>query len=240
MSDGALVNEMTSSVSEGYIDPANEFNYKPVPPMAPVSLVLGLLSSIALLSQIGIYVGALAIVVSFVSWTRIRKSMGELGGKTLAMTGLFLSVVFVTSGISRHTYAYATEVPDGYERKNFYHDFSKKGFVTVKGLSDYHEDVKALDGKKIFLKGYMYPTRETENLNSFVFVKDSDKCCFGGEPALTDMIVVNMKEGQTVDFHDGMVAVSGTFRLKDIRDGGNLKPVYELEGEVFSHSRTLF
>ncbi len=240
MTDGSLVNEVNGSMSEGYVEQSNEFNYKPVPPMAPVSLVLGLLSSIALLSYIGIAIGVFGIVLSAVCWTRIRNSQGELGGKILPAIGLILSVLFVTGGLSLHSYAYATEVPVGFTRINFYHDISKKGFVVEDGKQDFDPGVKELEDKKIFIKGFMYPTRDTEDLNSFLLVKDSDECCFGGEPDLSDMILVEMKEGMTVDFHDGMVAISGIFKLKNIHSGGELKPVYQINGEFFSHSRTLF
>lgn len=232
MSDSVLVDDMNHSMSSG-IDQSNEFNYRPVPPMAPVSLVFGIFSSIALLSYIGIGIGILGVLVGVICWFRIRRADGELGGKTLAIAGTFLSTIFVVSGLSLHTYAYATEVPEGFTRINFYHDISKKGFVTEDGKKDFHQDVKELEGKNIFVKGFMYPTRDTENLKSFLLVKDSDKCCFGGEPALTDMIIVEMKDGQTVDFHDRMVAVSGKFVLKDINKGGIWPPFTSLT-EKFS------
>ena len=53
--------------------------------------------------------------------------------------------------------------------------------------------MKALDGQRIFIKGYMYPTKELEGLNSFLLVKDTGQCCFGGNPAITDMIMVTME-----------------------------------------------
>ncbi len=62
MSEGTYVNELNNSITTG-IDPANEFNYKPVPPMAPVSLVIGLFSAIALLSYIGVAIGIVGIIV---------------------------------------------------------------------------------------------------------------------------------------------------------------------------------
>ena len=222
-------------------DFGNEFSYRPIPPAAPVALFLGICSFIALLTYIGIGVALLGIGVGIFAVRQIRRGAGEYSGKWLAMTGLVLSVLFAMSGTTLHAVTYATEVPEGFARVNFYHDISKKGIPFVNGAEKVHQDVQALDGKPIFLKGFMYPTKQTEGLTEFLLVKDSDQCCFGGQPKREDMIYVEMKEGQKVDYREGLVAVAGTFHVRagTFAPTDN-QPIYTIEGTHFERARTSF
>jgi hypothetical protein len=219
---------------------ANEFQYKPVPMLAPVSMFLGMASAVALLGLLGIWFAFLGVILGFLALRQIRRSEGELGGKWLAATGSVLSLTFFLSGTTLHAYTYATEVPDGYRRISFADDIAKKPFVVEDGQMQIHPDVRSLAGQQVFFKGYMYPTRETENLTSFILVKDNGQCCFGGQPQLTDMVLVNMRDGLSGDYHTGLVSVAGVLRLRDMSEGGDLSPVYELEGTHFTVARTSF
>lgn len=218
-----------------------EFNYRPVPVLAPVSLFLGICSFLSVLTLLGVGIAMFGTVLGAVCLWRIRQSAGELSGKSLALIGFLLSLLFLVSGSSLHAYTIATEVPEGFRRVNFYHDVSKKGFVYATGVSDFHPDVKALDDEKIFIKGYMYPTRQTQNLTSFLLVKDNEKCCFGGQPSLTDMILVEMQDGKTVDFSPGLVSVAGIFHTQRAAEGpADLSPVYAINGIFCEPARTAF
>ena len=218
----------------------NDFNYRPVPPLAPAAMVLGICSVIGLISEFALIFGIFGTVLGAICIVRIRRAHGELGGKWLASIGFALSFVFLASGSTLHAYNFATEVPEGHRRVNFYSDISQKGFVVEDGVQQLHPDLRALDGQKIFVKGYMYPTRQTEGLRGFLLVKDSEKCCFGGEPQLSDMIGVRMDEGLSVTFRAGLVSVGGVFRVRDNRGAGPLDPLFELEGSYFSRARTSF
>ena len=108
-----------------------------------------------------------------------------------------------------------------------------------------HPDVRALDGKKVFLKGYMYPMRQTTGLPSFVFCRDSGDCCFGGTPKIEDMIVVKMAGDLTADYKPGLVSVAGTFELRkdfETRFGGETgaEPIYAMTATLCEPSRSSF
>ena len=217
-----------------------DFNYQPVPPLAPAAMVLGICSAIGLISEFALIFGIIGTILGAVCIVRIRRARGELGGKWLALSGFALSFLFLASGSTLHAYNFATEVPEGHRRVNFYSDISQKGLVVEDGTTQLHPDIRALDGQKIFLKGYMYPTRQTEGLTAFLLVKDSEKCCFGGQPEISDMIGVRMDEGLSVNFRAGLVSVGGVFRVRDSRSADPLDPLFELEGTYFSRARTSF
>ncbi len=206
-----------------------EFEYKPVPMLAYISLVLGVLSAISLISILGVGISFWGLIFGAVALWRIRSSRGELGGKKIATIGLALAAIFFVSGGGYHSFLMATEVPDGFERINFTRDISKKGLVVEDGETKPAPDVLALDGKMIFIKGYMYQQRQLEDLESFVLVKDNGVCCFGAQPALTDMIEVEMKDGLTVDDCRMLVSVGGIFRIDENFGTSDLDAIYRLE-----------
>ena len=218
---------------------APELQYRPVPVSAVVGCVLGVLSAIALLGITGIVVAVLGVLVSGFSLLRVLRARGDLGGSRIATIGLGLSMLFLGSGVAYQTYLYKTEVPPGFERVSFANDISRKGFVNYQGQTAVHPDVAALVGRKLFLKGFMYPTGQESELASFLLVKDSGTCCFGGQPKLVDMIGVAMEPGKTVDYYRGKVSVAGELELNTEYSGqNNLEPIFLIKGHVVSKSKT--
>ena len=220
----------------------NEFGYRPVPLLAPLSFFLGLLSALGFLGLLVVPIGLVGIVVGAVCILRLRKFRGEYGGMWLAVSGFLMSLVFFASSAGIWAYGYRTEVPEGYRRLNFTEDVSNKGFVVVKGNPDiFNPDVKALDGQKVFIKGYMYPTNETRNLKTFLLVKDNAQCCFGGNPKINDMILVTMKTAKGADYHQGLLmSVGGVFHCQKSTGPAGLTPVYAIDGTLAEGARTIF
>ena len=62
-----------------------------------------------------------------------------------------------------------------------------------------------LNGKKVFIKGYVYQPSgrggQMSGLKEFVLVRDKGQCCFGGNPKLTDMILVKLQGSLTAEFN---------------------------------------
>lgn len=233
--------KMSSSMAEYQTDSfhapempvENEFAYHPIPVVAPVTLVLGLLSVIGLASVPGIIVPLSGTILGLLGWRQIASARGEYGGKWLTLTGLVLSSAFLLAGTSLHAYTYATEVPEGYERMSFRWLAQQKPIVED-GQTRVADEAKELDGQKVFVKGYMYPEKSQKNLKRFVLCKDTGQCCFGGKPALTDMILVEFVNDTRADFRElTLVSVAGTFHTKKVVVGGELVALYTLEGEYF-------
>ena len=208
----------------------DEFSYRPTPvwlPLAGVATVLGLLGFVNLLA-LGFTV--LGLLFSGIALWLIRRNPDLYSGGTVATVALAVSVVSLLGGVATHAYLYINELPEGHLRVHFGSDISRKGFVfDQENGARFHEDVAALDGQRIFIKGFMYPDKDTQNLPTFLLVKDSGDCCFGGDPAATDMITVLMEEGRRVDFTNRKVQIAGVLRLKDPNQRGSLQPVMVLE-----------
>ncbi len=230
-----VVSEMRDTIesSRRVEDPASEFDYHPVPPLAPITLFLGVCASAGLLGIPGLAIGVVGTITGLIAMTQIRRAEGELGGRVVAKAGFALSLLFLLSGISLHTYVYATEVPEGYQRVSFNWLAKEEPKISREG-PEVTPAVADLDEKPIFIKGYMYPTRQEIGLTEFVLVKDTGQCCFGGNPKITDMIVVKFKDGMTVNHKpQTLVAVAGTFHAQSVTQSGELTAIYSIDGTHF-------
>ena len=94
------------------------------------------------------------------------------------------------------------------------------------------EGVKTLQQQRIRIRGYMLPSFQQKGLTQFVLVRDNQECCFGPGAALHDCVVVRMVAGRTADFSIRPVAVTGLFRVEELRGpGGGHLAIYALDGE---------
>ncbi|RLT05377.1 MAG: hypothetical protein DWI21_13005 [Planctomycetota bacterium] len=232
----------SSAMRSASIEPGfNEFAYKPIPPLAPVSALLGICALSGLLSPLGLVFAVFGFVLGFLAVLQIQRADGDLGGRRLASLGVAMSAVLLVGGTGLHFYWYQTEVPEGYQRISFGADISKKGFVVEEdGEGRAHPDIAALEGKPLFLKGFMYPEQNPEGISSFILCRDNGDCCFGGQPKLTDMIKVKLADGLTARYSAHMVSVAGVFRLRDLRKTGNLEPAFELDATHFGLAKTSY
>ena len=225
-----------TSVEPGFED----FGYKSIPPLAPVSALLGVCALSGLLSPLGLVFAVFGVVLGFLALVQIQRAEGSLGGRTMALAGVVTSGVLLVGGAALHVYWFRAEVPEGYRRISFGADISKKGFVMEEGRGHAHPDIEALEGQPIFLKGYMYPGTQMEELKTFLLCRDNGDCCFGGQPKLTDMIEAKLTDGLAAIHSPHLVSVAGIFRLRDLRKAGNLKPAFELEVTHFSIAKTSY
>ena len=225
---------MSASFETGLPMEGNDFSYRPVPPLAVMSLITSILGISSLLTEFALPLSMVGCVLSMLCLRQFARNPNELSGRPLPIIGLAVSSLCLMGGSALHAYTYATELPDGFRRVNFTADISKKGFVETEGKPDFHGDVRELDGQQVFIKGFMYPEGKVDGIRKFLLVRDSGTCCFGGQPALNDMIHVVMKEGAAdATYSQAMVAVGGVFKLGDLRRAGSLTPAYEIEATHF-------
>lgn len=217
-----------------------EFSYRPVPPTAPVALVIGLVSLLALLTEFILPLTLAGAFIGFLAMRRIRKYPQEYSGLWIAQSGLALCVVLVPASIAIHTHTYLTEVPEGYQRLNFNQDISRKEFVFDQGRNEFHPDVEKLGDQKVFLKGYMLVKGQVQSVNEFLLCRDSGDCCLGGKPAANDMIYVKVPEGGVpFEYSQGMVFVAGKFKLLTPNPVG-AEAAYAIEPTHFGRAKTYY
>lgn len=95
--------------------------------------------------------------------------------------------------------------------------------------------LKGLDGKRIRVRGFMYPTFEPTGIEKFVLARDNQICCFGRDPKVYDLIAIEMKPGKTTNYIPNRpFDVAGTFRIEMLEDGGKPLGLYWIsDAEIF-------
>jgi hypothetical protein len=209
----------------------DDYNYRSVSRAAVLSVVfavLGFLSwyfpELTILSVVGFVFGLVAL------WN-FRRFPDELSGKPIAAVGTLLSLLVMIVSPARHTYIYYTELPEGYERISFSVLKSPLGAPDLPPQS-----ALELDGKKVFLKGYIHPTSLASNAaKSFILVPDWATCCFGQQPPLTHMIEVRLRGDKFAQKSFRRHSLAGTLQVRPyIKPIDGLEGVfYELDADVF-------
>lgn len=171
--------------------------------LAPLAMI-GLLPMFLVLLVLAVF--GLATAVMGLRATRLYPR--EYSGRMLAKVGAVFNLLVLFGGIGWHSYVYATEVPDGYERMSFYVLQSPDNAPDVPP-----EEAVGYDGKQVFVKGYIHPSSGDGQLNRFVLVPDLGTCCFGGQPKSTDMMEVVLTGGQTVRGGLSKIKLAGEFTI---------------------------
>ncbi len=102
--------------------------------------------------------------------------------------------------------------------------------VPIDAVEYFPEWLKALDGKPVRIRGYMYPTFESTGLKSFAFVRDTGICCFQRKPKIYDIIGITMAEGVTADYMElRPFDVEGIFHVDPQVDANDLSRLYHID-----------
>ena len=90
-----------------------------------------------------------------------------------------------------------------------------------------------LDGKRIRIRGFMYPPHLETGIPFFVLARDNQICCFGRDPKIYDLIGVKMRDGITTDYiQNRPFDVVGVFRIKPSVEDGKLYQLYQIDNAV--------
>jgi hypothetical protein len=185
--------------------------YKALSSLAVVSFAAGLLSALTFLGWSLAAIPMVGIVAGVLALRQIRSSPEGYTGELFALVGTLLCGLLWMAGWSRLAYVHATEVPPGYERISY--DDLQIDPAQPEALPPVR--AAELDGKKVFIKGYVYqPTGgQTSGIKRFILVRDKGQCCFGGNPKITDMIEVKLTGDLEAEFNMQVRKLAGTFRI---------------------------
>jgi hypothetical protein len=198
--------------------------YRALSKSAVLCLILSLMSFFALMSPVLLVLPGVGICVGLLSLAQLRRYPAELSGRPAAVIGLALSLLLLVGGGGMHAVVYATEVPEGFQRISF------ADLQPVSAAPHLPVSPKALElnDEKVFIKGYLYPDGQRDNIKRFILIPDLGTCCFGGQPKLTDMVEVTLRDPLRTVFELRKRRLAGTLTV-DTR----LKPVSGLGGVYY-------
>jgi hypothetical protein len=191
---------------------------------AIAAAILAVLSPIAFFDWWLAAVPALAIVLGLIGWRQVASRPEVLTGLPLATGGAAFACCTLAGSLVWLSIQYAAELPDGYSRI----DYAILQPAEGEPQTAVPESATDLDGRLVLLKGYMYPGKEQRGIAEFLLVRDQGDCCFGGNPKITDRVLVRLADRQGIDFTPRLVKIAGRFA---VRPTG----ISALEGGVLYH-----
>ena len=115
-------------------------------------------------------------------------------------------------GLAYQSVVYTTELPPGYSRLSYAElqpaDGDPPDAVPAAA--------QALDGRDVLLKGYMYPGKQQLGIVQFLLVRDQGDCCFGGNPKITDRVLVHLADPAGVEFSPRLRKIAGRFHVRPV------------------------
>jgi hypothetical protein len=103
--------------------------------------------------------------------------------------------------------------------------------VTTDAVDHMPAWLKGLNGQRIKIRGFMYPTFETEGIERFVLARDNQICCFGRDPKIYDLVQIDLRGGKTTHYIPATRAfdVVGRLKIEMVAEGGQPFGLYFLE-----------
>jgi hypothetical protein len=94
------------------------------------------------------------------------------------------------------------------------------------------EGVKAFDGKRVSLKGFMLPLKVEQGLvTELLIMRDQSMCCYGTVPKINEWVSVKMTSKGVKPVMDQAVTMQGKLKVGAIRENGYLVGIYQMDGE---------
>ena len=77
--------------------------------------------------------------------------------------------------------------------------------------------INSYHNSTVKLRGYIRPSFKQSGLTKFIFVRDNKECCFGGNAAIFDNVLVKLAKGTKTDFTVRPVTIEGKMYLKEYK-----------------------
>lgn len=90
--------------------------------------------------------------------------------------------------------------------------------------------VKALDGNRVRIEGYMLPTQlEDGKAKECLILANQLACCYGQAPRFCEFIVARVKGAAVPALQDRPLVFEGTLKIADVYEGGAWMSLYAME-----------
>lgn len=107
-------------------------------------------------------------------------------------------------------------------------DWKKLGGFPYQEGGDVPADIRALNGERAGVAGFILTTGESEDMREFILLESLWGCCFGGVPDVNQMIVVRLPAESAFDYTAAPVLVTGTLEVGEEKQGEFVASLYRL------------
>ena len=185
-------------------------SYRAISGAAIAAAAVAAVSPVAFLGWWLVAVPLVGAVLAGIALRDIASRHPLLTGRPLAVAALLVSLITLAASLASHAHEYATELPEGFVRLSY------ADLQPAEGEAATHvpNSASGVDGRDVLLKGYIYPGKQQHGLVQFLLVRDQGDCCFGGNPKITDRVLVQLSDTAGIDFTPYLVKVAGRFRVQ--------------------------
>ena len=196
---------------------AGPVSYRVVNPLAVTSLSLGVFSFLTMFSWFLFVIPVAAIALGWTALSKMARFPGQYTGGKLAIAGILSAVVLWTLGMGYMAFVAGAEVPLGYTRVTFTQmqpDADTPGEVIPQKILDLQFDETALDKKRVFIKGYIFPGRQTIGLKEFILVPSQSHCKFcSRQLKSTEMVSVKLEGDLQTNYRTQIISIGGKLTI---------------------------
>lgn len=190
--------------------PAAAEEYRALSGVAIAATALAAFSPLAFFDWWLAVVPVLGMVLGGVALRDIARRPAALSGRPLAGAAILVSFLALVGGLARLASVYAAELPAGFARLSY----AELQPLPGDPPTAVPESALAADGRDVLLKGYMYPGKQTHGIRQFLLVRDQGDCCFGGNPKITDRVLVTLAGPPGIEFTPRLVKIAGRFHVR--------------------------
>jgi hypothetical protein len=184
--------------------------YRSLSGVAVAALAVAALGPVAFVDWWLAAVPAVGLVLAGVALRDLAARPDVLTGRGLALAAAGLSAACLSGGLAYRTVVYRAELPPGHVRLGYALLQPAQGDPPLA----VPETARAVNGRDVLLKGFMYPGKQQRGIVQFLLVRDQGDCCFGGNPKITDRVLVQLADAGGVEFTPRIVKVAGRFRVE--------------------------
>jgi hypothetical protein len=184
--------------------------YRALSGTAIAAAALAVLSPLAFFGWSLLVVPTVGLALAAVALRDIANRPEAVTGRRLAVGALAASVTSLAAGLFYQTSVYVGELPEGYARLNY----AMLQPLAGDPPTAVPDSAREMNGRDVLLKGYMYPGQRQRGITEFLLCRDQGDCCFGGQPKITDRVLVQLDDTRGIDFTQGLVKIAGRFRIE--------------------------
>jgi hypothetical protein len=214
---------------------AAEQRYRSMSWPAIMSLIAGVFSLLTIFGYVFLTIPLLAIALGWHALRTIRAARDEYTGTAFAWGGIAAAAVFGLVGFSIYDYWQAHNVPAGYQKITFDELQSNNTQEIIPPTAYDLEPTDLERDKRVYITGYIYPSRRTFKLKEFILVPTLSHCQFCQQKlSSTQMMYVKFTGDLRTDYTTNLVKLGGKFRVDRtqlLNPFGGLP--YQLEADYF-------
>ncbi|MCL2346939.1 MAG: hypothetical protein FWC50_01630 [Planctomycetaceae bacterium] len=190
------------------VRPQEKDGYRAIGSLSVTAFVFGILSFLAFFSWLLLIFPLLGLIFGGRALQKIIAAPNVMGGLSLTIAGMLLSLFFGGMSLLWHYWSYYNVIPTGYTAVEF------TDFAAGRERGTIPEDILALDGQRVFVTGYMFPTKKQSGFSEFALVRTLNPSTYASAtPYPTDMILVRLGRDQTTSYRTSPLRVGGILHV---------------------------